>query len=70
MKILKLLNKTYLSILIILFFSIVNSFSENEPVDIWNINKEKIQDNSEDKETTLFSYSGPYSGWQPGVRSE
>ena len=50
MKILKLLNKTYLSILIILSFSIVNSFSENEPVDIWNIDKEQIQENSENKE--------------------
>ena len=50
MKILKLLNKTYLSILIIFLFSIVNSFSENEPVDIWNIDKEQIKENSEDKE--------------------
>ena len=50
MKILKLLNKTYLSILIILFFSTVNSFSENEPVDIWNIDKEQLQENSENKE--------------------
>ena len=51
MKILKLLNKTYLSILIIFFFSIINSFSENEPVDIWNIDKEKIQNNSENKKS-------------------
>ena len=50
MKILKLLNKTYLSILVILFFSTVNSFSENEPVDIWNIDKEQLQENSENKE--------------------
>ena len=50
MKILKLLNKDYLSILIIFFFSIVNSFSQDEPVDIWNIDKEKIQENSENKE--------------------
>ncbi|WP_440938493.1 hypothetical protein [Candidatus Pelagibacter sp.] len=50
MKILKLLNKIYLSILIILFFSTVNSFSENEPVDIWNIDKEQLQENSENKE--------------------
>ena len=46
----KLLNKIYLSIIVILFFSMVNSFSENEPVDIWNIDKEQIQENSEDKE--------------------
>ena len=50
MKILKLLNKTYLSILIILSFSIANSFSENEPVDIWNIDKEQIQNNSGNNE--------------------
>jgi len=50
MKILKLLNKTYLSILIIFFLSIVNSFSQDEPVDIWNIDKEQIQENSENKE--------------------
>ena len=50
MKILKLLNKTFLSILIIFSFSIANSFSENEPVDIWNIDKEQIQENSENKE--------------------
>ena len=50
MKILKLLNKTFLSILITFSFLIVNSFSENEPVDIWNIDKEQIQENSENKE--------------------
>ena len=50
MKILKLLNKIYLSILIIFFFSIVNSFSENEPVDIWNTEKVQTQNNSENKE--------------------
>ena len=57
MKILKLLNKTYLSILIILFFSMVNSFSENEPVDIWNIDKEQVQDNSENKELISITES-------------
>ncbi len=57
MKILKLLNKTYLSILIILFFSTVNSFSENEPVDIWNIDKEQLQENSQNKELILTTES-------------
>jgi len=56
MKILKLLNKTYLSILIIFFFSIVNSLSQDEPVDIWNIDKEQIKENSENKE--LISSTG------------
>ena len=50
MKILKLLNKTFLSTLIIFSFLIANSLSENEPVDIQNIDKEQIQDNSENKE--------------------
>ncbi len=36
--------------LLIFFFSIVNSFSQDEPVDIWNIDKEQIQENSENKE--------------------
>ena len=57
MKILKLLNKTYLSILIIIFFSIVDSFSQDEPVDIWNIDKEQIQENSENKELISITES-------------
>ena len=54
MKILRLLNKTFLSILILLFFITSNSYSEDQPVDIWNIdkskinNKEEIQNNSTD----------------------
>ncbi len=57
MKILKLLNKSYLSILIIIFFSIVDSFSQDEPVDIWNIDKEQIQENSENKELISITES-------------
>ncbi len=57
MKISKLLNKTYLSILSIFFFTMVNSFSENEPVDIWNIDKEPIQENSENKVLISISES-------------
>ena len=59
MKILKLLNKSYLSILIVLFFSIVNSFSENEPVDIWNTEKVQTQNNSENKELISITESEP-----------
>ena len=59
MKILKLLNKTFLSILIIFSFSIANSFSENEPVDIWNIDKEQIEENSESKELISITESRP-----------
>ena len=39
MKILKLLNKKNFSIIFILFFSIT-TFAEDQPVDIWNIEKE------------------------------
>ena len=36
MKISKLLNKNCLSIILILLFGL-NSFAEDQPVDIWNI---------------------------------
>ena len=41
MKILKLLNKIYFSIILILSF-ISNICAEDKPVDIWNIDKKKI----------------------------
>jgi len=51
MKILKLLNRKYLSIITIFFYMIVNSFSENQPVDIWNVDKNQTQENLENKES-------------------
>ena len=50
MKILKLLNRIYLTIITIFFFITPNSFAENEPVDIWNIDKKEIKENSKNKE--------------------
>ena len=47
MKISKLLNKTYLTVIFISFLIISDSFSENEPVDIWNIDKKEIEENSQ-----------------------
>ena len=44
MKILKLLNKKNFSIVLALFFSLA-SFAEEQPVDIWNLEKDK--DNSD-----------------------
>ena len=41
MKILKLLNKKYLSIIVILILISFNSHSEDQPVDIWNIDKKE-----------------------------
>ena len=51
MKILKLLNRKYFSIITIFFLMIVNSFSENQPVDIWNVDKNQTQENLENKES-------------------
>tara|TARA_B100001057_G_scaffold73380_1_gene67696 strand:+ start:173 stop:1945 length:1773 start_codon:yes stop_codon:yes gene_type:complete len=49
MKISKLLNKKFFSILLILFFGL-NSNAEEQPVDIWNIDKKKIENNSSGSE--------------------
>ena len=45
MKTLKLLNKRYFSIILVLFFGL-NLFAEEQPVDIWNIDKKDIENNS------------------------
>ena len=55
MKILKLLNNIYLTIITISFLITVNSFSENQPVDIWNIDKKEIEENSKNKEDIVNS---------------
>ena len=47
MKILKLLNRKYLSIIIIFLFIGFKCYSEDQPVDIWNIDKEKLEQSSE-----------------------
>ena len=46
MKILKLLNNTFLTILIIIFTLCTNLFAEDKPVDIWNIDQDKIENNN------------------------
>ena len=45
MKILKLLNNNYLSILLIIFFIIYDVKAEDKPIDIWNIDENKISEN-------------------------
>tara|TARA_Y100000992_G_scaffold299903_1_gene267484 strand:- start:639 stop:2411 length:1773 start_codon:yes stop_codon:yes gene_type:complete len=49
MKILKLSNKNYFSIIFILFLGI-NSYAEEQPVDIWNIEKKEVEFNNSNKE--------------------
>ena len=46
MKILKLLNSKYLSILLLIFLTTVTVNAEDEPIDIWNIDENKIEENS------------------------
>ena len=41
MKILKLLNRKYLTILSIIFLLSFNVIADDEPIDIWNIEKEE-----------------------------
>ena len=41
MKILKLLNKKYFSILIFYFLFVINTFADDKPVDIWNLEKKE-----------------------------
>ena len=47
MKILKLLNNKYLSIIIIFLFSSIFAIAEDQPIDIWNIDKKSIEAESE-----------------------
>ena len=49
MKNLKLLNKKSLSIILIFFFFSLSSQTEEQPVDIWNIDKKKTEDTSLNK---------------------
>ena len=44
MKILKLLNSKYLTVLLIIFLLGFNAIAEDEPIDIWNIDKNKTED--------------------------
>ena len=53
MKILKLLNKKYFSIILVLLL-IVPSYAEEQPVDIWNIDKKKIEEESLKDNTENF----------------
>ena len=64
MKTLRLLNKIYFSITIVLFLGL-NVFAEDQPVDIWNIDKKKIENDSSisisTDENNLESKSEPTS---------
>ena len=55
MKILRLLNKNYLSIITILMILISSLYAEEQPVDIWNIDKKESKENLENE--TLINKS-------------
>ena len=65
MKISKLLNKKYLSIIIIFLFSSFCVIAEEKPVDIWNIDKKIIETeseiNSSDEKIEVSTESNIYS---------
>ena len=56
MKTLRLLNRKYFSIILTLLLSI-NSYAEDKPVDIWNIEKETSIENTSNNSTTNQSIS-------------
>ena len=57
MKILKLLNKKYLSIITIVLLIVSHSYSEDQPVDIWNteneVSKDVSTDNTQEDENNI-----------------
>ena len=55
MKILKLLNRKYLSIITVLVLICFNSHSEDQAVDIWNIDKKKVEGSSSDSSSTSIN---------------
>ncbi len=52
MKILRLLNKLFLQIIFTFLLTFV-AYSENQPIDIWNIDKEKLESDSSLNDNTL-----------------
>ena len=48
MKILKLLNNKYLSIITIFLLIVTNSYSEDQPVDIWNTDNKELEETLND----------------------
>jgi len=48
MKILKLLNSNYLSVILIIFLIVFNVKAEDKPIDIWNIDQNKVKETQTD----------------------
>jgi hypothetical protein len=68
MKILKLLNSKYLSILLLILLTTVNVNAEDEPIDIWIIDQNKIEENSSSNNlNNLETNSGDTEITQPSI---
>jgi hypothetical protein len=68
MKILKLLNSKYLSILLLIFLTTVTVNAEDEPIDIWNIDQNKIEENSSsNNQNNLETNSSDTEVAQPSI---
>ena len=52
MKILRLLNKNFYFILLYLFLGL-NSLAEDQPADIWNIDKKSLESTTQSNELNL-----------------
>ena len=55
MKISKSLNKINLTIIFIIIFSWTFSYSEEQPVDIWNLEKKKVEEKTSDDDKNISS---------------
>ena len=53
MRILKWLNKKYLSITVIYLLSSFCALAEDQPIDIWNIDKKKVEENQSPEKNTI-----------------
>ena len=53
MKILRLLNNKKIIIFFLIFLLNFNSIAEDQPIDIWNIDKKKVEENESSEKNTI-----------------
>ncbi len=59
MKILKLLNNNYFSILFVIFLIAFNVNAEDKPVDIWNIDQNKVEETKSNNDNNKLETNEP-----------
>ena len=70
MKILKLLNSIYLSIVLIIFFITLNVKAEDKPIDIWNIDKDKIEETQSNADQKILENQNFLNGYFLTIKHE